>query len=264
MQSSYRSQVLWVVFTVCAVSSPLHAMDQVQPILDGAAAMNIAVKLATEATHGHNYSIPDMRFDSSTREWTAKIDASLDPHSTKRFVATVNESTGLACLELPPATGCVIRENIQQIVTDTQAKTEALAMARKYPAPDLQNMADILLRYQFSGDPFHRNDTSRARYFVSIPSPDTTGLVDLSSDVAARLKQDGIETYPGSFWKEGAENGSMSMHFSIGLPVRRPDGNYDVSYGYYCGSLCAGWYTAVMKHDARGWHVVSTVMNAVS
>jgi hypothetical protein len=36
--------------------------------------------------------------------------------------------------------------------------------------------------------------------------------------------------------------------------VRRTDENYEVSYGSYCGGICGAGYTAVMSHDADGWH----------
>jgi len=264
MGSSYRLRALLIVSMAWMSSSPLLAADQAQPILDGRAAMNIALKLAAEATHSHNYSTQDIRFEPSTREWTVQIEASLDSNAMKRFVATVNESTGLACLQLPPAAGCVARENIQPMVANAQAKAETMAMARKFPAPDLQHLAEVLLRYQVGADRSHGGGAVQARYFVNLPSPDAKGLVDLSPDITASLKQDGIETYPGNAWKEGTGGAPMSMRFSIGLPVRRPDGNYDVPYNYYCGPFCAGWYTAVVKHDAGGWHVVSSVMNAVS
>ena len=263
MELGYRLRMLLVVLVAWTGSSSMHATDQqAQSILDGNAVVNIALKLANEATHSHDYSTREVRFEPSTREWTVQFETSLDSNSTKQFVATVNESTSLACLEAPPATGCVVQEDIHQIVVDAQAKTEAMALAKKYPAPDLQNLAEVLLRHQIGTDQSRSGGASRTRYFVSIPSPDAKGLVDLSPEITASLKRDGIETYPGSIWKQGV--GTMDMRFSIDLPVRRPDGNYDVPYGYYCGPLCAGWYTAVMKRDATGWQVVSTVMNAVS
>lgn len=265
MRSGYRLRLLWSAVIAWTGSSLLPvAANEVPPTLSAQAAMNIALKLAAKATHSHSYSTQAIRFEPSTREWMVGIEALVDSNSTKRFVATMNESTGLACLQLLPAVGCVVREDIHQTVVEARLKAEAEVMARNYPAPDLQLMAETLIRYQRSADRSSKAGPTRSRYFVSLPSQDAKGLVDLSPDIVASLKRDGIETYPGSAWKQGAGDVGLDTRFSVGLPVRRSDGNYDVPYGYYCGPLCAGWFTAVMKHDAAGWHVVSTVMNAIS
>jgi hypothetical protein len=49
-----------------------------------------------------------------------------------------------------------------------------------------------------------------------------------------------------------------------GLPTRRDDGDYDVQYGFWCGTLCASDHAAVLRHDGTAWHVVSSVMNSIS
>lgn len=265
MRSGCHSRLLWSVLVAWAGGSLLPvAANEIKPILPAQAAMDIALKLAGEATHSHTYATQGIRFEPSTREWTVDIEAGVDANSTKRFVATMNESTGLACLQLLPRVGCVAQADMHQTLVDAKVKAEAEAMARKYPAPDLQQMAEVLIRHQFGAEYSPKSGATRSRYFVSIPSPDAKGSVDLSPEIVASLKRDGIETYPRAAWKQGSGNVSFDRQFSVGLPVRRPDGNYDVPYGYYCGPLCAGWFTAVMKHDAAGWHVVSTVMNAIS
>jgi hypothetical protein len=265
MRSGYRLRLLWIVVIALMSGSLLPAAaNDVPPILSAQMAMDIALKLAGEATHSHTYSTQAIRFEPSTREWVVDIEASVGSNSTKRFVATVNESTGLACLQLTPTVGCVVQANIHQTVVEAQAKAEAEVIARKYPAPDLQQMAEVLIRHQCGAEQSPKGGAIRSRYFVSLPSPDAKGFVDLSPEIMASLKRDGIETYPGGAWKQGGASVSFDLQFSVGLPVRRSDGNYDVPYGYYCGPLCAGWFTAVMKHDAAGWHVVSTVMNAIS
>lgn len=257
---------MFIGFLIAWLASPLvQATEaQVEPLIDGQSASNIAMLLAGRVTGSHNFSVSGIYFDQTTREWVIQIDASLDSQTTKHFVARVNESTALACLEAPPAAGCVAKEDIHPQMDGARQKAEALALARKYPAPDLQQLAEVILRYQVNADRPKNTVAPKTRYFVSIPSPDTGGQVDLPPEYLADLRKDNIEAFPGSTWTQGMTNGSMAMRFAVGLPVRRPDGNYDVAYSYYCGPLCAGWYTAVMVHDATGWHVVSSVMNAVS
>lgn len=265
MRSIRCARVLLGVSMACMGACSTHGgKHQIKPVLDSQEAMNIAIKLAGEATHGQNFSGQAMQFEPLTREWTMPIDTLSDPNTAKHFVARVNESTGLACLELPPATGCVAQQDIRQILADAKAKTEAKVMAREHPAPDLQQMAEVLLKYQLQSDRSHGADPSRNHLFVSIPSPDAKGVVDLSPDIVARFKRDGIDISPGNAWTPSKGNVSPNRRFNIGLPVRRLDGNYDVPYSYYCGPLCAGWYTAVMRRDAAGWHVVSAVLTAIS
>lgn len=257
---------IFVGFSIGWLASPLvlAADAKPEPLIDGQAASNIAVMLAGRVTGSHDFAVPGINFDPAAREWVIQIDASLDSQTTKHFVARVNESTALACLEAPPATDCVAKEDLHALVASIRQKSDALALARKHPAPDLKQLAEVILRYQVNADRPRNTAAPKTRYFVSIPSPDTGGQVDLPPENLADLRKDHIEAFPGSTWTQGAANGSMAIRFAVGLPVRRQDGNYDVPYSYYCGPLCAGWYTAVMAHDASGWHVLSSVMSAVS
>jgi hypothetical protein len=235
-----------------------------EPVLDEHLAGNVAQMLARKVTHSWYFSLQDGRFNLATREWVIPITAQLESQAARNFVAHVNESTTLACLEEPPAAGCVAEQDIHQLVDDTRERAAALAMAKQRPAPDLQQLAVVILRDQTKAERSGNPVVPRALYFVSIPSPDTNAVADLSPEGIAELRKDHIDAFPGSAWSQGSTNGSMAMRVSVGLPLRRRDGNYDVPYSYYCGPLCAGWYTVVMSHDQSGWHVVSSVMNSVS
>ncbi|AIF48243.1 hypothetical protein [Dyella japonica] len=246
---------------------PCAWADQAGPVLQEQTVMGTVSRLTDRATTSRAFSISAVSFEPSTREWTVPVSAAEGQGVVKNFIATINESTGLACLRLPPGAGCVVTIDIHQQVIDAKARTEAELMAQTHPAPDLQQMAEVLIRYQL--DPKRSGASAsgaQALYYVTLQSPDNAKGVDLSPEVVTRLRRDGIETHPGSEWVPPgrAATSSLAMHYSIGLPVRRPDGRYDVSFGYYCGTLCAGWFTAVMTYDAAGWHVVSTVMNAIS
>lgn len=253
-------------FLIAWFASPLVLAIEAhtKPLFDEQFASNVATMLAGRATGSHNFSISGIYFEPAAREWVIQIDAEVDTQTAKHFVARVNESTALACLEATPSVGCVAKEDIHQQVTKARQKVKALELAKKYPAPDLQQLTEVVLRYQVNADRPGNRAAPKARYFVSMPSPNTEGAVDLPPENLAKLRKDDIEAFPGSTWTQGASNGSMAIRFAVGLPIRRPDGNYDVTYSYYCGPLCAGWYTAVVAHDAFGWRVVSSVMNAVS
>jgi hypothetical protein len=54
------------------------------------------------------------------------------------------------------------------------------------------------------------------------------------------------------------------MNLSVGIPTRRPDGDYEVTFGFLCGSVCASQHTAILRYDASGWRVLSSEMNWIS
>src|SRR3546814_12601979 len=54
------------------------------------------------------------------------------------------------------------------------------------------------------------------------------------------------------------------MKMSIGVPVLRPDGLYDVSHSYYCGTRCAAHVTSVMAKGPTGWTVHSSTLQSIS
>src|SRR3546814_2714691 len=64
---------------------------------------------------------------------------------------------------------------------------------------------------------------------------------------------------PGSDWSLG-----KGMKMSIGVPVLRPDGLYDVSHSYYCGTRCAAHVTSVMAKGPTGWTVHSSTLQSIS
>ncbi|QNK01459.1 hypothetical protein [Dyella telluris] len=255
-----------VVMGVCRIS-PVAA-DELQPALPHEVVMGVATNLTRQVSSSQSFSIPTMRFEPATQEWVIEMVTIEAVSGEKHFLITLNESTGLACLRSLPGVACVAKADIRQQVAEARARADAELMAKTHPAPDLQGMAEALIRYQFDPQRTGAGASTRASYFVLLQSPDSSRGTDLAPEVVARLKRDGIETLPGSSWKPPEDPqhpvSPLQMQYSIGLPVRRADGNYDVSFGYYCGSLCAGSYKAVMKHDATGWHVVSTVMEAVS
>ena len=62
---------------------------------------------------------------------------------------------------------------------------------------------------------------------------------------------------------EQRDKEGVSMTF--GNFLRKSDGTMQVDYGYYCGPLCAGSYTAILKKNASGdWEVQSVETNWVS
>jgi hypothetical protein len=117
--------------------------------------------------------------------------------------------------------------------------------------------AQALLRWQVSE---HKIAASATHYYVSVDQH------DLPPEIAAALKDTGIDFLPGSAYKAAAPMPHVSHDWiiSIGKAKRQPNGDYQIDWGYYCGTLCASGNTAILHRDASGWHVAESQMHWVS
>lgn len=118
---------------------------------------------------------------------------------------------------------------------------------------DIPRMTEALIRHDLASDKTYIGANRNFRFFV------TVGGADLSNDAIQRLADTGVQFFPGSQWHQGAD-----MRLDIGVPTLKGDGNYEVSYGCYCGPLCASSDRAVMTHDAGGWHVLKSELLTIS
>ena len=112
---------------------------------------------------------------------------------------------------------------------------------------NLQAMAAALLQNQLSSQTTYLRQNSKQKLFVSV------GAEDLSAATIAKLSDQGVTMLPGSAWHEGS-----GMRMGIGPPAPRPDGDYDVTYSYYCGVRCTSVHQAVMSKGEHGWSVISS------
>jgi hypothetical protein len=146
-----------------------------------------------------------------------------------------------------------------------EAAAKASEEAKLHPSPDLEDLwLTVLLKISPSTTP--STGSYGRTWYVSV-STGADKPVDLPATAIAKAQIPGIKILPASAAPSvTAGNGATQgdYHIGIGIPLKRPDGNYDVTYGYYCGVVCAASITAVMSHDRWGWHIVSSRRNWVS
>ena len=122
---------------------------------------------------------------------------------------------------------------------------------------DTLGAAQALLLWQVSSNRI--SPTSSMHFSVSIDGH------DLPQPVVENLRRStGIMFAPGSMFKAEANAVGKSWKIHIGKPALRADGNYELTWGYYCGSLCASSNTAILHHDSAGWHVIDSQLRWVS
>ena len=239
-----------------------HGQEK-QPLLDGMQAMEAAFA-AVDAKFGRDDSTvngPD--FDQASNEWRMVIERG-ESNTLQRYLVTVNESSGTVCVRELPAADCAARGDAAAALQAARDKLQGLAEAALNPPPDLQGVMIAVIRDQMDSGGYLASN--RMPLYVSLRSPKGDGMIDLSPESIRALGDTGLQLMPGSAWQppsSGARVGT-TMNMGLGTPTRRPDGDYDVTFGFWCGGLCASDHTAVLRHNASGWHVLSSVMNSIS
>jgi hypothetical protein len=164
--------------------------------------------------------------------------------------------------QVPGVTDLVIAPMPYEAANEPAAK--ASEEEKLHPPPDLEDLwLTVLLKISPSTTPPAGYGRT---WYVSV-STGADKPVDLPATAIAKAQIPGIKILPASAAPSvTAGNGATQgdYHIGIGIPLKRPDGNYDVTYGYYCGVVCAASITAVMSHDHWGWHIVSSRRNWVS
>lgn len=251
----------WISFALIPASGVALAQGApARPLLDGMDAMQAS--LAALRPEIDDATISGIEFDPSRGVWHFRLDRDISKAPASLEV-TLDEATGAVCARDPAVRQCVAQGSVAAHLGEARVRRAAQQDAVLHPAPDLQGMMVALVRYQATAkDGYVR--ANRMPLYVSMSWPDSGLQRDLSADAIRQLVDTGLRLFPGSAWPSGKAPMQQRMRMNVGLPMRRPDGDYDVQYGFWCGDLCASWHTAVLRHDARGWHVLSSNMEAIS
>jgi hypothetical protein len=237
--------------------------QETRPLLDGMQVMDAASAAVNSRFGAADSSMNGPDFDQATNEWRMVIERG-EASTYHRFLITINENSGVVCVREPPATDCLTQGDATAALTAARDKLRAVAEAALDPPPDLQGVMIAVIRQQLGPDGYLASN--RKPLYVSLKSPAADTMIDLSPASIQALRDTGLELMPGSAWTpppSGTHVGP-TMNLGIGTPLRRPDGNYDLTFGFHCGGLCASSHTAVLRHDASGWHVISSVMAWIS
>lgn len=255
--------LLAAVAVAASISTRAAHAQEVRPLLDGMQAMEAGFATLDSRFGRGDSSVDGPDFDQASNEWRMYIERGGDTAS-RRFLVTVNESSGLVCAKESPVSGCVARGDASVALQAARDKLRGLADAVLNPPPDLQGVMIALIRHQLASKGYLASN--RMPLYVSLKSPKDDSMIDLSPESIRALGDTGLQLLPGSAWKppESGTHVGATMNMGVGTPTRRADGDYDITFGFWCGGLCASGHQAVLRHDVSGWHVISSVMNSIS
>ena len=249
----------WICFAVLPPGLALAGALPARPVLDGMAAVQASLAALPQIGDG---SISAIEYDAARGVWHFRLDR--DPaDGPASLEVTLDEATGAVCAHDPATGQCVAQGSVAAELRAARERRAAQQDAVRRPAPDLQGVMVALVRYQATAkDGYVRQN--RMPLYVSMDWPEGDRQLDLSPVAIHRLADTGLQLFPGSAWPTGKAPADLTMmRMGVGLPMRRPDGDYDVRYGFGCGSLCGSSHSAVLRHDAGGWHVLASHMDAI-
>jgi hypothetical protein len=241
------------------IAAPAFANDS--PILSQLQAVDLSSRVARQVPGVIDLVITPMPYEAANHRWVTLF----KPSTGDGFIVTLNESTGEICALFEHQDKCAAKASASDEITKVEAAAKASEEAKLHPPPDLEDLwLTVLLKISPSTTP--STGSYGRTWYVSV-STGADKPVDLPATAIAKAQIPGIKILPASAAPSvTAGNGATQgdYHIGIGIPLKRPDGNYDVTYGYYCGVVCAASITAVMSHDHWGWHIVSSRRNWVS
>jgi hypothetical protein len=236
------------------------AFAEPPPWLSPMDALSASSAVARQVSGVRDVIVSPQGYDASIGQWITLV----RPGDGEGFIVTIDENTGEVCARYEHRDGCAATGNVSEQVLKAKTIAKAREEAGRHPPADLPSLWIAVLSDlvpKVSGP-----STPKSRWYVTVNAGDGK-TVDPPAAVLSRFHPDGIDVLPGSKAPKpagAADTPNGPMHYHIDVPLRRPDGNYDVTYVYYCGRLCAGSTTLVMSRDAAGWHIVSRLTNWVS
>ena len=226
-----------------------HGQEK-QPLLDGMQAMEAAFTTVDSKFGRDDSTVNGPDFDQVSNEWRMVIERG-ESTTLHRYLVTVNESSGAVCVRELPATDCVATGDAAVALQAARDKLQGLAEAALNPPPDLQGVMIAVIRHQMDSGGYLASN--RMPLYVSLRSPKEDSMIDLSPESIQALGDTGLQLMPGSAWQppsRGTHVGA-TMNMGLGTPTRRPDGDYDITFGFWCGGLC--WairpYYATTRRD---------------
>lgn len=251
------------LITVLALFTQIANAQDRFPILDQMQVMDLASTTVNSKFGPADSTINGPDFDQASREWRVEIERG-DGANYQHFVISVDETSGVVCVKTPPAKECLALGDATTALAAARGKRKAEVEATRNPPPDLQKVMIAIIRQQLT--PGGYLASNRKPLYVALHSPAGDSMIDLSPLSIQQLSDTGLELLPGSRWTSPPSGTRVGpeMSMGIGTPLLRSDGDYDVTFGFYCGGLCGSGHSAVLRRDASGWHVISSVMNMIS
>jgi hypothetical protein len=246
---------------VLCLACVAHAQAQ-RPLLDALQAMGVGTAAVDSKAGRGDSTFNGPEFDQASNEWRMMIERG-DGATYRRFFVSLNESSGVVCVhEL--ASECARRDDAVLALQAARDKRRGLADAALNPPPDLQGVMVAVIRHQRSAGGYLAG--TQMPLYVSLQVPGGGRPIDLSADAIRSLGDTGLQLRAGSAWKAPASGAleHTGMTMGVGTPTLRADGDYDITFGFWCGPLCASSHRAVLRHGASGWRVISSQMDWIS
>lgn len=241
------------------VAAPALANDL--PIFSQMEAIDLSSRVARQVPGVTDLVITAMPYEAANHRWVTLF----KPNRGVGFIVTLDENTGDMCALFEHQDKCAAEGSASDEIAKVKAVAKASEEAKLHPPPDLEDLwLTVLLKIAPSTTP--SSGSYGSTWYVSV-SMGGDKPVDIPATAIAKAQIPGIKILPASAAPNvTAGNGPPQgdYHVGIDIPLKRPDGNYDVTYGYYCGVMCAASMTAVVSHDHWGWHIVSSRPNWVS
>ena len=117
------------------------------------------------------------------------------------------------------------------------------------------DMAVALIKYDIEHESWLNINMKMDDFEIYIKVDDS----DLPSEYLKALRSKGLKCYQGS--KMPMNKGII---LEISKPIKRADGDYNVSYTFRCGVLCGSSNKAVLRLNEQGWSVISSKMEFIS
>lgn len=238
-----------------------HAQEE-KPLLDAMQALELGSAAVDSKAGRGDSTINGPEFDQASNEWRMMIERS-ESAAYRRFFVSLNESSGLVCVHALTSE-CGPRDDAMRALQDARDKRLGLADAALNPPPDLQGVMIAVIRHQLDSGGYLASN--RMPLYVSLHLPGDDRPIDLSEESIRSLGDTGLQLLAGSDWKvpESGAQAHTAMEMGVGTPTRRADGDYDITFGFWCGPRCASSHTAVLRHGTQGWHVISSEMKSIS
>jgi hypothetical protein len=250
----------WPALALAAfIAAPALANDA--PILSQMQAIDLSSAVARKVPGVTDLVIAPMPYETANHRWVTLF----KPNTGDGFIVILDENTGDICALFEHHDDCAAKDSASNEIAKAKAIAKAGEEAKLHPPPDLEDLwLTVLLKMAPSTTPSPGGYGTT--WYVSV-SMGGDKPVDIPATAIAKAKIPGIKILPASAVPStpaGSSTAQGDYHIGIGIPLKRPDGNYDVTYGWYCGVVCASSVTAVVSHDQWGWHIVSSRTNWVS
>jgi hypothetical protein len=250
----------WPALALAAfIAAPAPANDF--PILPQMQAIDLSSRVARQVPGVTDLVITPMPYEAANHRWVTLF----KPNTGDGFIVILDETTGDICALFEHQDKCAAKGSASDDIAKAKAAATASEDAKLHPPPDLEDLwLTVLLKMAPSTTP--APGSYGTTWYVSV-STGADKPVDIPATAIAKAQIPGITILPASAAPSGSMSNSATQgnyHIGIGIPLKRSDGNYDVTYGWYCGVVCGSSVTAVMSHDQWGWHIVSSRRNWVS